>query len=411
MGIGQDCGKRKRIEPSRLMECVKYEIRDVVAAAQEEEKRGNTVIYLNIGDPTKFGFLPPEHIVRAEADAALSRQYCGYAPSPGDPDLRKVIARLEGCSPEEVFVSEGLSGGLEMALYSLLNPEDSVMFLTPIYPLYPTIVRMIGAKPIYCDCDENWYPDPREIERKIKPNTKAIVVINPNNPSGAVYPRETLEAIVGIAEKHGLVLIADEVYDHLTFEGAQMHKLKDIAKGRNVLVLSGNSISKNFFYPGARVGYVAVHNDDIGSILQAFMKWSSKNLSHNWVAQRGAIAAYEGGFGFLAPEIEKLIRRRDILYGQINKIPGLSAVKPQGALYLYVKVDGYVSDGRYDARPDWNLIYDLLKTEGILAVPGTAFCPNHPGEIYFRTTLLPDEATMGRVVEKLERFMRARLKV
>jgi alanine-synthesizing transaminase len=268
---------------------------------------------------------------------------------------------------------------------------------------------MIHAEAIYYDSMSE--PDIESIRRSIKPKTKAIVVINPNNPTGAVYSYESLKAIVDIAKEYNLVIIADEVYDHLVFSGVQMHKLKDIAKGSGVPVFSGNSLSKNFFYPAARVGYIAVHNDDGRGLTEAFVRLGNKNLSDCWPSQRGAIAAYEKGFDFLAPSIVKLEHRGKIICDALEQIPGLSvAVKPQGAMYVFVKVDGYVSDGKHDARPDWNFVYELLNEKGILVVPGSAFYKGHEGEIYFRTTLLPDEATMQTVVERLGDFMKTRYK-
>ncbi|MBN2121638.1 aminotransferase class I/II-fold pyridoxal phosphate-dependent enzyme [Candidatus Micrarchaeota archaeon] len=404
--MANNCRAGERIAPSKIVDLVSYAIRDIVAAAEEEVKKGKQIDWLNIGDPSAYDFAPPRRILEAAAEALLSGKYTGYAPSGGDPELRRVIAGVEGCGNNEVFVTSGLSEGIDMALRILLDAGDSVLFPNPTYPLYATKADVFGAESIYYECDEKWLPDIDRLRESIKASTKAIVVINPNNPTGAVYPYSVLKEIADLAAEFNLAIIADEVYDHVLFEGVEMHKLKDIAK--DVPVFSGNSLSKNFLYPGARVGYMAIHNDDGRGFLNAFMKMCNQRLSINWELQRGAIAAYNGDYTFLKPSIEKLQRRSDILCGKIAEIPGLSVVAPKGALYTFVKVDGYESDGKHDNRPDWNFTYDLLRTEGVLVVPGSAFYKNHPEEIYFRTTLLPDEMTMDRVVGKLEKFMKAR---
>jgi alanine-synthesizing transaminase len=345
-------------------------------------------------------------IRKAASEALIGGKCTGYAPSEGDPELRKVIAGIEGCDDKEVFVTAGLSEGIDIALRILLDAGDSVLFPNPTYPLYATKAAVFGAESIYYECDKEWVPDIDALRESIKPNTKAIAVINPNNPTGAVYPYKVLKQIADLASEFNLAIIADEVYDHVILDEVEMHKLKDIAK--DVPVFSGNSLSKNFLYPGARVGYIALHNDNGRGFLDAFTKMCNQRLSINWELQKGAIAAYNGDYGFLKPSIEKFRRRRDILCGKIREIPGLSVVAPKGAMYTFVKVEGYESDGKHHKLPDWNFTYELLRTEGVLVVPGSAFYKNHPDELYFRTTLLPDEATMGRVVEKLEKFMKAR---
>jgi alanine-synthesizing transaminase len=196
------------------------------------------------------------------------------------------------------------------------------------------------------------------------------------------------------------VVFADEVYDHVLMDDVEMHKLKDIVK--DVPVFSGNSLSKNFLYPGARVGYIAVHNDVDGQFCDAFTRMCNQRLSVNWEFQRGAIEAYKNGFDFLKPELERLKARRDIICKRIEEIPGLSVKLPPAAMYAFVKVEGYKGT-------DWEFVYDLLRTEGVLVVPGSAFYKNHPDELYFRTTVLPDDKTLETAMGKLEKFMKARI--
>jgi alanine-synthesizing transaminase len=319
--------------------------------------------------------------------------------------LREEVASVEGCEKERVFITAGLSEGIDFSMRVLLDKGDSILLPNPTYPLYPTKADIFGAKPIYYDCDEEWAPDIDQIRKKKDSRTRAIVVINPNNPTGAVYPRKVLEGIADFAAEEELPIIADEVYDHLIFaKGAKMHKMKDIAKG--VPVFSGNSLSKVYLYPGARVGYMALHNESAEPFADAMLRMCNQRLSVNGELQRGAIAAYRGNFAFLSPTLKKLERRSAIISRRINEIPGLSVVSPKAALYAFVKVEGYAPKGNYDKRRDWNFVYELLHEEGILTVPGSAFYKGHEEELYFRTTFLPGEEELLSAMGKLERFMR-----
>ena len=384
------------MKPSHASSLVRYAIRDVVLEAKKEEARGKKVIYLNIGDPCKYDFSPPQSIVDGVKEA-LDGPYKGYAFSLGDQELREEIARIEKCSPDQVFVTLGLSEGIDFGTRILLDAGDSILLPNPTYPLYPTKTDVLGAEALYYNCDKEWVPDPEDLRKKIKENTKAIVVINPNNPTGAVYPRKVLEEIANIASEHKLPIFSDEVYDHVLIDDVEMHKMKDVAK--DVPVFSGNSLSKNYFYPGARVGYTAIHNDAGGEFMDAFTRMCNQRLSVNWEFQRGALAGYKAGLGFLKPKLEKLRKRRDIVCKRIGEIPGLSVCAPKAAAYGFVKVDGY-------AGTDWDFVYALLREEGVLVVPGSAFYKNHPDELYFRTTLLPEEKTLELAMGKLEKFMK-----
>lgn len=389
------------MKPSNVSALIRYPIRDVVLEAKKEEKKGKKIIYWNIGDPCAYDFDPPKEIVDA-VKAALGQKYKGYAPSPGDPELRETIAKAEGCASENVFITSGLSEGIEFAMRLLLDIGDSILLPNPSYPLYLSKADIFSVKKALYECDENWHPDPDSIRKKIETEkkAKAIVVINPNNPTGAVYPRKILEEIANIAAEHGIAIIADECYDHTIFdEDVQMHKLKDLAK--DCLVFSGNSLSKNFLYPGARVGYVAIHRDREGVFTDAFNRICNQRLSVNWEFQRGAISAYKMNFDFMKPSLAKLKRRRDIIKKRVGEIPGLRMASPQAALYAFIQVEGYKGT-------DWEFVYDFLRTEGVLTVPGSAFYKDPQKRLFFRATLLPDEKTLEEAMAKLERFMKAR---
>lgn len=397
------------MQPSKASGLVRYAIRDVVSTAKKEEAKGRKVIYLNIGDPCQFDFSPPRRVLEAVAEAALSAKYAHYVPSAGDPELRMEIAGVEGCAKEGVFVTAGLSEGIDFSMRILLDKGDSLLLPNPSYPLYPTKADIFGAKALYYGCGEEWVPDIDDIRKKKTRKTRAIVVINPNNPTGAVYPRKVLKEIADFAAEEDIAIIADEVYDHLIFgENSKMHKMKDVAK--DAPLFSGNSLSKVFLYPGARVGYFALHNGASEIFGDAFMRMCNQRLSINGELQRGAIAAYRGDFKFLKPTLEKLRRRSAIISRRINDMPGLSVVSPKAALYAFVKVEGYLPKRTYDKRGDWNFVHELLHEEGILVVPGSAFYKGHGKELYFRTTFLPKEKELEAAMDRLERFMRKRTK-
>ncbi|MFP3949841.1 MAG: aminotransferase class I/II-fold pyridoxal phosphate-dependent enzyme [Candidatus Micrarchaeia archaeon] len=384
------------MKPSDASSHVKYAIRDVVLEAKKEEAKGKEVLYLNIGDPAKFDFSPPRCIVDGTKNA-LDERYKSYAPAEGDEELRREIGRVEGCHESQVFVTAGLSEGIDFATRIFMDARDSILLPNPTYPLYVSKTNVIGGEPRFYECGEAWVPDPEDMRKRIDETTRALVIINPNNPTGAVTPLKVLRELGDIAAEHDLPIFTDEVYDHVILdEDAEMHKMKDVVK--DIPVFSGNSLSKNFFYPGARTGYVAIHNDSEGKFLDAFTRMCNQRLSVNWEFQRGAIEAYRNGFGFNGPYLEKLRKRRDILCRRINEIPGLSVASPRAAMYGFVKVDGYKGS-------DWDFVYQLLREEAVLVVPGSAFYKNHPEELYFRTTLLPDENTLELAMEKLDRFM------
>ncbi|MEW6329681.1 MAG: aminotransferase class I/II-fold pyridoxal phosphate-dependent enzyme, partial [Candidatus Micrarchaeota archaeon] len=230
----------KTIQPSSRVLSVEYAIRDVLAAAKALEKKGRKIYYLNIGDPNKFDFVPPAHVLKAFADAVMDPKYSCYAPSEGDPELREAIARREGVTAEDVMITAGMSEGISFLFASLLNPGDNVLQPSPSYPLYMTMSRFYDGKDNYYKCDGNWLPDVDDIRKKINPRTRAIVVINPNNPTGAVYEKKRIKEIVDLAGEHGIPIISDEIYDKLILEGEVVHT-KDVA--RDVPVISGNGIS------------------------------------------------------------------------------------------------------------------------------------------------------------------------
>ena len=382
------------IEPSTRSELVSYPIRDIVQEAKRLEKQGTEMIYLNIGDPAPFGFRPPQHILDAAAEA-LRQNYSGYAPSDGDPELKSVVAGYEKVAPEDVFITAGLSEGIDFLFQAMVDPGRNIILPVPTYPLYLTKERISYGTVEFYDCDEKFEPDLDSLRKNITRYTRAILVINPNNPTGAVYSRKTLEGIINIAGEHKLPIISDDVYDQMVFDGEITH-MREICK--DVPVVCGNSLSKNYIYPGARVGYLAFHNGGWEKIKDAVQRLCNQRLSVNWEMQRAYIAAIKGPHEHINHFNSELRKRRDILVRRVKEIEGLSVAPPKGAFYSFIKVEG-------PWKNDLEFVRGLLK-QGVVTVPGSGFAPKMPGK-YFRLVFLPRPEQLDEAFDRIEKFMRS----
>ncbi len=383
------------IQPSTKSELVSYPIRDIVQAAKKIEKQGTHMIYLNIGDPAPYGFRPPQHILDAAAEA-LRQNYSGYAPSEGDPELRRTVAEYEKVAPEDVFITAGLSEGIDLLFQAMVDPGRNILLPTPTYPLYLTKERISYGTVDFYDSDEHFEPDLDSMRKRINKYTKAILVINPNNPTGAVYSRKTLEGIVNIAGEHKLPIISDDVYDQMVFDG-QMTSMRDIHK--DVPVVCGNSLSKNYIYPGARVGYLAFHGGEAwGTMRDTLQRLCNQRLSVNWEMQRAYIAAINGSHDHIKKFNSELKIRRDIVMKRIQGIEGLSTSSPKGAFYSFVKVEGD------KWKNDTEFVHGLLK-HGVVVVPGSGFAPTMKGK-YFRLVFLPKPDQLETAFDRIEGYMK-----
>ncbi|MEM2909279.1 MAG: aminotransferase class I/II-fold pyridoxal phosphate-dependent enzyme [Candidatus Bilamarchaeaceae archaeon] len=380
--------------PSSRSELVSYPIRDIVVEAKKLEREQNKkMIYLNIGDPAPFGFRPPAHILDTVANA-LRDNYSGYAPSEGDPELREEIAKYEGVSESDVFVTSGLSEGIDFLFQALIDPGRSILLPLPTYPLYITKQRL-SYGPVECyGCDDDYEPDIDSIRREITQYTRAILVINPNNPTGKVYSRKTLEEIVNIAGEYKLPIIADDAYEHIILDESEYVNLRRIHK--DVPLVSGNSLSKNFIYPGARVGYLAFHGE-WGNVKDAIQRLCNQRLSVNWEMQRGYIAALRGGLEHVKKFNAELRKRREILLKRVAEIDGLHVVKPGGTFYAFIKVENT------KWKNDWECVRALLR-KGVVVVPGSAFgrMPN----IFFRIVFLASIEQLNYAFDIIEEVMK-----
>jgi alanine-synthesizing transaminase len=382
------------IEPSTRSELVSYPIRDVVQEAKKLEKQGTKMIYLNIGDPAPFGFRPPQHILDA-ASEALKQDFTGYAPSEGDPELRKTIAEHEKVASEDVFVTAGLSEGIDLLFQALVDPGRNIILPTPTYPLYLTKERISYGTIDFYGCDEHYEPDLDSLRKNINKFTKSILVINPNNPTGAVYSRKTLQGIVDIAGEHKLSIISDDVYDQLVFDG-EITNMRALSK--DVPIVCGNSLSKNYVYPGARVGYLAFHGPGWDNVKEAIQRLCNQRLSVNWEMQRAYIAALKGPHDHIRKLNAELKLRRDTVVKKVNEIEGLSMAPPKGAFYGFVKVDGG------PGKDDTEFVRGLLK-HGVVVVPGSGFAPTMDGKA-FRIVFLPKPDQLEMAFERIGAYMK-----
>ncbi|MFA6530253.1 MAG: aminotransferase class I/II-fold pyridoxal phosphate-dependent enzyme [Candidatus Micrarchaeia archaeon] len=385
------------ITASKRSDLVSYPIRDIVVEAKKLEKEGTKMIYLNIGDPATFGFRPPQHILDAVKEALDTPKYSAYAPSEGDPELRQEIARIEKAVPENVFVMNGLSEGIDFVFQAMMDAGDTLLLPSPTYPLYLTKERIGFGTETFYECDDSsWEPNLDSMRKAITPKTKAISVISPNNPTGAVYSRKTLQGIVDIAGEHGLPILADDAYEEVVFDGEKVN-FRDLHK--DVPLISGSSISKNYLYPGARVGWLTFHGEGLDLVKNAMQRLCNQRLSVNWEMQRGALAALKKGPGHMAAFNQTIKGRRDLLKKRIDGIDGLSLSVPNGAFYAFVKIEDMKGH-----KNDWGFVRALLK-EGVVTVPGSAFTTVLP-PTYFRIVLLPPEETIDLAFNKIEAYMK-----
>ncbi|MCX6668102.1 MAG: aminotransferase class I/II-fold pyridoxal phosphate-dependent enzyme [Euryarchaeota archaeon] len=399
------------IKASKRSQSVSYAIRDVILPAKELEKKGIEVLKLNIGDPNAYDFDTPQHIKDALYKAA-NDGYNGYAPSEGYPELRQAIIQREkrrnsvNYDPEDVCVTTGVTEALQILLNASLDPNDELLIPGPTYPQYTLITRVNDALPIPYRCieEEAWQPDVDQIRKKISNRTKGIVVINPNNPTGALYPKQVIKEILDIAGEYQVPVISDEIYDDLTFDGKQ-YATATLAK--DVPVITFNGFSKVYLMPGWRVGYVLFHHSgELNEIQDAFMRIARSRLCASSVCQRACIQALNGPQDHIEKANKKLRERRDFSYKRLNEIEGISTAKPDGAFYIFPKIEA-MEKGLW--ADDKAFVLDLLHEAHVLTVHGSGFCTTF-GKGHFRAVILPPLETLEKAFDKLETFMKKRLK-
>lgn len=380
------------------VERISYEIRDIVTFARKVEATDKKIHWFNIGDPNQFGFKPPKPVTDAIIAALHEPKYSAYCPSQGDPELRAAIAKIEGVPAESVSIHSGLSEGIDFLFQALVDPGDNILLPSPSYPLYNTKLAVCSGSNNYYATDESFLPDPETMRKQINGKTKAIVVINPNNPTGANYPRSLLKEIANVAAEHNLPIIADEIYDKTTLDTEHAVNMRDVVSPDQQLI-SGNGISKNFIYPGARVGYLALHGEGMDGLHGAIVKLCNQRLSVNWEMQRGALAAFTMPHFHLSEFKRQLRIRRDIVYKELNEIPGMHCAKPSAAFYSFPKIE------TKKFADDRAFVYSMLEETGVLVVPGMGFSPVLDGK-YFRLVYLAPPEELHEAIEKIAKFVK-----
>ncbi|MEU1503973.1 pyridoxal phosphate-dependent aminotransferase [Kitasatospora sp. NPDC005748] len=385
-----------------------YEIRGpVVDQANALEAAGHSVLRLNTGNPAPFGFEAPEEILQ-DIIRNLPNAH-GYSDSRGILPARRAVVQyyqqrgVAGVTVNDVYLGNGVSELIQMAVTALVDDGDEVLVPMPDYPLWTAVVRLAGGKAVHYACDEqaDWYPDLDDIAAKITHRTKAIVVINPNNPTGAVYPKELLEGILDLARRHQLMVLADEIYDKILYDGTEHHCLAALAE--DVLTLTFNGLSKSYRVAGFRSGWLVVSGpkQHATDYLEGLTMLSGMRLCPNVPAQYAVQAALGGhqSINDLVLPAGRLTEQRDVAYKALNEIPGVSCVKPKGALYAFARLDPAV----HRIVDDERFVLDLLLREKIHVVQGTGF--NWPRPDHFRFVTLPRADDLETAINRIGRFL------
>lgn len=395
-------------EKSQKLEHVAYDIRGpVLEEAMRMRANGEQILRLNTGNPAEFDFKAPDEVIH---DLIVNaRQSEGYSDSKGIFSARKAVmqySQLKGIPNvdiEDIFIGNGVSELIVMSMQGLLDNGDEVLIPMPDYPLWTAAVSLGGGTPVHYICDEeaNWYPDMQDIRSKITERTKAIVIINPNNPTGSLYPREVLEDIVQIAREHNLIIYADEIYDRLVMDGKEHIAIASLAP--DLFCVSMNGLSKSHRIAGFRVGWMVLSGEKkhVRGYIEGLNMLANMRLCSNVLAQQvvqTSLGGYQSVDELLLPG-GRIYEQRNFMYEAVNAIPGLSAVKPSAGLYLFPKIDRNM----YKIDDDEQFVLDFLKQEKVLLVHGRGFNWKEPD--HFRIVYLPRVEELAQVQEKMERFL------
>ena len=398
----------KPIHKSAKLANVLYDVRGpIVDAAKQMEDEGQKIIKLNIGNLAPFGFQPPEEIVqdmiRNLPDSA------GYSDSKGIFSARKAVMHytqeqgIEGVTIDDIYLGNGASDLIGMAANALLSEGDEMLVPAPDYPLWTAVASLSGGKPVHYLCDEanGWMPNLDDICAKVTSRTKAIVVINPNNPTGALYSNELLLGIIETAREHNLVIMADEVYDKVLYDGVKHTALASLAT--DVLTLTFNSLSKAYRSCGFRAGWMVISGDKDAArdYIEGINMLANIKLGSN-VPGQYAIQTALGGYQSihdLVKEGGRLRRQRDLAYELISAIPGVSCVKPQAALYMFPRLDPKM----YPIQDDRQFFMEVLRATRVMLVQGSGF--NYPDNQHFRIVFLPHEDDLREAISRLAKFL------
>jgi len=398
----------KKFEKSTKLDNVLYDVRGpVVDEASRMEEQGMNILKLNIGNPAPFGFDAPEEVI---LDMRQSLRDCqGYSDSRGIFAARKAIMQysqirnIPNVGMNDIYTGNGVSELITMCMQALLNDGDEILIPAPDYPLWTASANLAGGKVVHYICDEQaeWYPDIENMRSKITDRTKAIVVINPNNPTGSLYPKEILEQIVQLAREHQLIIFSDEIYDRLVMDEGQHISIASLAPDLFCVTFSG--LSKSHMIAGFRVGWMVLSGDKSKAkgYIEGINMLSNMRLCSNVPAQaiiQTALWGYQSVNEYVAPG-GRIREQRDYIYEALNDIPGITAVKPKGAFYIFPKIDV----NKFNIQNDEQFALDFLKEKRVLVIPGKGFNWHEPD--HFRIVYLPRIEILKKCVRKLGDFL------
>jgi alanine-synthesizing transaminase len=396
----------REVPAAQRLDNVRYAIRDLACVADDVAKKGHKILPLNIGDPITFDFQTPAHLIEAVYKAMKDGKN-GYAPSPGIKEALDAIrgeAERKGItSIQDVFVTSGVSETVDICLSALLNPGDNLLTPCPDYPLYSAVLAKSGLEinTYALNEDDGWQPDLIDVHKKIGPRTRGIVLINPNNPTGAVCSRRMLEAIAELARRNNLIIFADEIYDKLILDDDQQISLAAVAPDVPIVTFGG--LSKNYLAPGWRIGWGIVSGDAaaVKPYIEGIHRLLRSRLCANHPEQYAIKAALEGPQDHLGEVLGKLRSRRDLTMKWCNSTPRVSCVSPKGAFYAFPRLD--INEG------DDVFVKELLVQKHVLVVHGSGF-GQKTGTKHFRIVFLPDEQTLTTAYAAIADFMKKRYK-
>lgn len=399
----------KFFDKSSKLDNVLYDVRGpVVEEANRMEENGMEIMKLNIGNPAPFGFSAPEEVILDMMSSVRASQ--GYSDSRGIFSARKAIMQycqlkeIPNVTMNDIYTGNGVSELINLCMQALLNDGDEVLIPAPDYPLWTGTVNLAGGKAVHYICDEQscWYPDIGDMKKKITDRTKAIVIINPNNPTGALYPRAILEQIVDLAREHDLILFSDEIYDRLVFDGQEHISLASLAPDRFCVTFNG--LSKSHMVAGFRAGWMVLSGpkEQAQGYIEGIRMLSNMRLCSNVPAQ-SIIQTCLGGYQSVREYVRpggRIYEQREYIYKALMDIPGITAVKPQAAFYIFPKIDVK----KFNIANDEQFALDLLKSKRVLIVSGGGFNWKHPD--HFRIVYLPCLEDLETAVDRLRDFLR-----
>lgn len=398
-----------KVPVSRRASNIEYAIRDVVLPATELEAQGHQILKLNIGDPLAYpGLSTPSHMVEA-FQSALGEQRNGYSPSYGLPDLRVAIAADEStksnggwpCTADDVYICHGVTEALQVIFAAFLEPGDVVLSPGPHYPPYMAYPPLFGGRTVEYRLDplNGWSIDFDDLESKLDDSVKLLVLINPNNPTGGTLTSAEIDRVVELAERFPhCTLISDEIYDRLNFRGDH---ISTASRAGTQPVITLNGVSKVYYAPGWRIGYMALHDphDRLSAVRDGMERLLRSRLCASTPAQSGYLAGLKGDDAWMATHLQRIELRRDVCLRRIESIPGLEVQAPQGAFYMFVRL----TDDRWK-DDDKGFVLELLHQEHVLFVHGSGFSPEY-GRGHFRLVYLPDEEMLNTVFDRVHRFL------